>query len=224
MLRVGRGKLCKENVLRAHDSLSVDDSRAAKTSLPERQVENMVQAKGDKCTFATPEEESAEIARSLNDTAERENARLNERPHEIHDDAHDNSENHTNNRDKTCAAEERKRGGELHFIITIAKFSRNQTCNDTRENTHLQSCDTEDCSYRAFLNAGVNRAVSVNGAVETQEDVNRCEHNKIKNCRAKDSDTFFLFRHAEGNCQREYQRQVAEDSSADVGKNEHETK
>ena len=216
MLRVRGRQFRKENVLRAHDSLSVDDSRAAKTSLPERQIENVVQAKGDKCTFTAAEEEGAEVARSLNDTAERENARLNERPHEIHDDAHDNAENHTNNRDKTCAAEERERGRELHFIITIAKFSRNQTRNDTRENTHLQSCNTKDCGYRAFFNAGVNRAVSVNGVIKSQEDVNRCEHNKIKNCRAKDSDTFFLFRHAEGNCQREYQRQVAEDSSADV--------
>ena len=197
MLRVRRGEFRKENVLRAHNGLTVDNSRAAKTRLPEGQVEDMMQTKRNQSTFTATKEECAEVARRLNDAAECEDTRLHNRPNKVHDDAGHRAENHTNNRDKARTAKERERGRELHFIKAIAKLRRHETRDDTRENAHLQSDDTENRSYRAFLNAGINGAVGVNRAVEPQEDVNRRQKNKIENCCAENCDTFFLLRHAE---------------------------
>ena len=106
MLRVRGSQFREENVLRAHDGLSVDNGGAAKTRLPERQIENVVQAERDKRTFAATEEECPEIARSLNYAAECKDTCLNKRPYEIQNNARHDAENHTNNRDKACAAEE----------------------------------------------------------------------------------------------------------------------
>ena len=116
-----RGReFCKEDVLRAHDGLSVDDCGTAETGLPEREIEDVMQTERDQCTLEATEEECADVARRLNERAEFEDAFLYERPDEVHYNAGDDAECHVGNRHETGTAEECKCRRKLLFVEFIA--------------------------------------------------------------------------------------------------------
>ena len=69
------------------DELAVDHHRAADARLPERQIEDVVQAKGDQSALDDAEDQRADVARARHEAAEREDALLCERPDEVHGDA-----------------------------------------------------------------------------------------------------------------------------------------
>ena len=87
MRDIGRSELGEEDVLTALDELAVDHHRAADARLPERQIEDVVQAKGDQSALDDAEDQRADVARARHEAAEREDALLGERPDEVHGDA-----------------------------------------------------------------------------------------------------------------------------------------
>ena len=64
MRDIGRSELGEEDVLTALDELTVDHHRAANARLPERQIENVVQAKGDQSALDDAEDQRADVARA----------------------------------------------------------------------------------------------------------------------------------------------------------------
>lgn len=107
MSDVRRGQLSKEDVLAALDELAVDHHGAADAGLPEGQVEDVVQAERNKGTFDDTKDKGPDISRAGYQTAEGEDAVLDDRPDEVHGNADEHVDDGRDDRNETRAAEER---------------------------------------------------------------------------------------------------------------------
>ena len=137
------GELGEEDVLRAFDHVAVDHHGSADTGLPEGQVEDVVQAEGNERALHHAVEEGAGVTGLLDKGAEREDARLDHRPDEVHAAARDDGGGHGGDRDKAGAAEERESVGQLDLITTVGQDSAHKTGEDAAEDTHLHGRDAE---------------------------------------------------------------------------------
>ena len=139
---------------------------------------------------------------------------LDRGPDEVADEACYDTEYHTHDRYETCAGEECQGLGQNLFIELITGESCQETCKDTAEHTHLQGLDTQSRCDRAVLDIGADASVSQDGAVDGEQYIHGGQHDQIEDRSGKNRYTLFLLGHAERDCQREDQSQVAEYSVA----------
>ena len=81
-------QLSEEDILSAFHDLSCDLHCSAHCCLPERKVEYVVQAEGDERTLDDTEDQSSDVARSRDETAQCVDPVLDHRPDKIHQDSH----------------------------------------------------------------------------------------------------------------------------------------
>ena len=135
------GKLCEEDVLTALNELSGHLHRAADRSLPERQIEHMMQAKRDQGTLDDAEDQRTDIAGARHQTAQRIDAILHHWPDEEHQDAYKDEHDRGNDRYEPAAAKERQRIRQLDLVKAIMQRGYAQTDDDAAEHAHLQCLD-----------------------------------------------------------------------------------
>ena len=170
----------------------------------------MVQTEGDQSTLDAAVDEGSEETCRVDDVAQCIDTGLDHRPDEVADEACEDTEYHTHDRDETCAGEERQGLGQNLFVEFITGKSCQETCEDTAEHTHLQCLDTKGSCDRAVLDVLADASVSKDGAVDLEQYVHGRQHDQIVDRCGKNCYALFLFGHAQCNCQREDQGQVAE--------------
>ena len=201
------GQLGEEDVLRTGDGHTVDDGSAADRRLPERHIEDVVQAEGDEGTLQQTVQEGACVTGSQNQTAQRSDTRLDDRPDIEHRNADDEVGDGADDGNEPGAAKERQHLRKLDLIEFVVECRNTQTDDDAAENAHLQRCDTQ------HLSGGVGRH-GVHTASGVDHGLNGGVHDDIGHSTRQSGDLFFLACHADGDTHREQQRQVVEDRTA----------
>ena len=216
MRDIGRSELGEEDVLTALDELAVDHHRSADARLPERQIEDMVQAKGDQSALDDAEDQRADVARARHEAAEREDALLCERPDEVHGDADEEEDDRRDDGHEARAAEERQRVRQHDLVVLVVQPSDADADDDAAEDAHLKRQDTAARRDRAFEHRGCDRTVREDLPADLQHGVARRVHDEEGDHGRKRRDLLLRLRHADGDADGEDDRQVAEDRAARV--------
>ena len=219
--RVRGSQFGEEDVLCAHNLNAVDDRGTADAGLPERQIEDVVQAERDECALTASVEEGSAVAGCLNQTAQCEDAVLNDRPDDVQDRTGDDCHCHAGNRDKARAGKERQGVRKLNLIEFVAEHCGNDTGDNTAEYAHLQGLDAEHRGDGAFLDGVGDHAVD-DRTVKGQHRADGGQHDQIENAGRHNRDAALLLCHAECDGKREDQREVAEDCVARIVEHEHQ--
>ena len=214
---IRRGELREEDVLAALDELAVNHHRTADARLPERQVEDVVQAERDQGALDDAEDQRADVARARDEAAEREDALLCQRPDEVEADADEEVDDCRDNRHEARAAEERQRVRQHDLVELIVEVRDADTDDDAAEDAHLVRHDAAGARDRALEHARRNGAVRQDLAVELEHGIAGAVHDKEGDHGRESRDLALRLGHADGDADCEDDRQVAEDRAARAG-------
>ena len=214
---VRRSELSEEDVLAALNELAVDHHRAADARLPERQVEDVVQAERDQCALDDTEDQRADVARARDEAAECEDALLRQRPDEVEADADEEVGDRRDDRHEARAAEERQRVRQDDLMELIVEVRDADADDDATEDAHLIRHDAARACNRALEHARRDRTVRQDLAVELEHGVAGAVHDEEGDHGGESCDLALCLGHADGDADGEDDRQVAENRAARAG-------
>ena len=136
-------QLGKENILSSLYKLSCYFHCSAHSSLPERKIKYMMQAKWNQSTLDNTEDQCSEISGSRHQSSQCVNSILHKRPYKKQKNSDSNIYQSGNNRYKPGATEEGQRIRQRDFVILIVKRRHAKSDDNPAEHTHLQCLDTK---------------------------------------------------------------------------------
>ena len=212
----GIGQLGEEDVLSAGDHGAGHLHGTAHGSLPEGEIEHVVQAEGDEQALDEAKEEGAEVARTVHQHAKGVDAGLNGLPDKEHQNAHQSKDQGADDGHKAGAAEEGESRGQLHLIKAVMQGGDAKAHDDAAEGAHLQGGDAQHrgggALQQVFRSAG-----------EGDHGRDARVHHQEGDSGGQGGHLFFLAGHADGHADGEDQGQVVKDDAAAAvqhGKNE----
>ena len=215
MCNVGRiREFRKKDILSALHKLSCHFLRSADSRLPERHVKDMMQSKRDQGTFHKTEQKRSEIPGACHKTAHRINTVLHGRPHVIEQNTDKEIHNRGYDRYKPCPAEKRQGTRQFDPVKPVVQRRHAKSYDNTAKHTNLQRWDSADRCNTAFQYKIRDLPVFRDLAVQKQQGIDRCMHDKIGNNRRKRRHLFFLLCHTDRHTNGKKQWQVIKNRAA----------